>query len=193
VEWVADYLQLRYWLHNRIWINDPDFVVVRGQDTSIEAETNVTNPAAHQPNPPRWRSGPVFTLDEARTWAGLVTLAGGSQFLSDRIAQLNAAGLDLLNALPAPAGVAARPLDLGDADRAALWLQELPGGYRLGIINWSDEVASFDFEFARYGLAAPAHLTDTWTKESSPVTGQTWRVQLQPHASALVEWSREPD
>ena len=178
VEWVADYLQLRYWLHNRIWINDPDFLVVRGLDTSTEAETNVTNPAAHRPHPPRWRRGPVFTLDEAKTWATLVALTGGSVFLSDRIATLNEAGLALLRAMPAPAGVAARPLDLGDTDRAALWLQELDGRYRLGIINWSDGAKSIRFDFAGHGLDAPKQVRDVWTGEARPVAGSAAEAVL---------------
>ncbi len=189
VEWVADYLQLRYWLHNRIWVNDPDFLVVRGLDTSTETETNVTNPAAHQPEPPRWRRGPVFTLDEARTWAMLVALTGGSLFLSDRVAALNEAGMALLRAMPAPTGVSARPLDLGDADRAALWLQDSGGRYRLGVINWSDEARKIRFDYAEHGLDAPAKVQDMWTGEALRVNGGASEVRLEPHASAFWEWA----
>ena len=51
MEWVVDSILHNYWLHNRIWINDPDFLIVRGMDTSTEKETNVMNPNANNPNP----------------------------------------------------------------------------------------------------------------------------------------------
>ena len=43
-KWAFEYLQTQYGLHNRIAVNDPDFLLVRGLDTSTETETNVLNP-----------------------------------------------------------------------------------------------------------------------------------------------------
>ncbi|TFG72732.1 MAG: hypothetical protein E4H27_02090 [Anaerolineales bacterium] len=193
VEWVMDNLQLKYWLHNRVWISDPDFLVVRGKHTSLEKETNVMNPEANNPSPPRWRRGPVFTLDEAQTWANIVSLSGGSLFLSDRIAMLNDAGINLLHklTLDRPTGVSAYPLDLCDEARPSLWLQELDDMYRLGIINWSDQAQTKVFVFDQHRLESPGTLTDVWSGvEYSPNDGK-YVLELAPHASVLLSWTRQ--
>jgi len=192
IEWAVDYSQTRYWLHNRVWVNDLDFLVVRGKDTSLEEETNVLNPAARNPDPPRWRSGPVFTREEAQTWANLVALSGGSVFLSDRVRTLNEEGRGLIRKVlkVAPTGVAACPLDLCDDVRASLWLQTLADEYRLGIINWSDEAQDRVFSFQEYGLAIPAEAIDVWSGDIQQIQGGQLTLSLVPHASALIRWSK---
>jgi len=190
VEWAVDHHQMQYWLHNRVWVNDPDFLVVRGTDTSPEAETNVLNPTAHRPNPPRWRRGPVFTLDEARTWASLVLLSGGCIFLSDRVAMLNEAGRALARRVveAGPAGVAARPLDLCDGERPSLWLQELQSEYRLGVINWSDQAQEKRIAFAECGLDTPREVVEFWSGTRHAVRDGVLALTLPPHASAILTW-----
>ncbi len=189
VTWAFDYWTLSYWMHRRIWVNDPDFLIVRGKDTSLETETNVTNPQAHHPNPGRWRRGPVFTADEARTWATVVLLAGGSIFLSDRLAMLNEAGREMLRRAVVPEGISARPLDLCDGERASLWLQPLPGETRLAVINWADAPATRRLSFAEMGLSAPPEVTDFWTDEKFPVEGGGLALSLAPHATAYLRWA----
>jgi alpha-galactosidase len=192
VEWAADFLQLTFWLHHRIWVNDPDYLVVRGGATSREAVTTVLNPTEHQPNPPRWRRGPTFaTVEEARAWGSLVALSGGSMFLGDRLAMLNEAGRSLLPPLLQPTGVAARPLDLGDGPRASLWLQELPREWRLGVVNWSGEPTTKRVVFGAYGLPAPSAVTDIWTGSVIPVRDGGCEVPLAARDAAVLVWDRE--
>ncbi|BCX04078.1 MAG: hypothetical protein KatS3mg053_2016 [Candidatus Roseilinea sp.] len=188
VEWVCDYLQWSYWLHGRVWINDPDFLVVRGRDTSLEPVINVTNPNAHHPNPPRWRRGPEFTLDEARTWASIVAMAGGNVFLGDRITQLNEAAYDVIGEVIKPTGVAAQPLDLCAARRASLWFQSLPNEHRLTVINWSDVPLKRVINFAALGLAAPTRVVEMWSRQTHEVRDGCVTVELPPHACAVLRW-----
>jgi hypothetical protein len=188
VEWVCDYLQMTWWLHRRVWINDPDFLVVRGRDTSREAETNVMNPNAHHPNPPRWRSGPVFTLDEARTWASIVMLAGGSVFLSDRIAMLNDAGRALMDKALAPLDVAAVPMDLCADKRASLWLQRLPQQTRLTVINWRNEAVTRAIDLTQCVEATPAQVSELWSEAMLPVVNGCVEVRLPAHGCAVLLW-----
>jgi hypothetical protein len=193
VEWAVDFYQFAFWHGARISTNDPDFLVVRGRDTSLEVETNVLNPNAHNPNPPRWRRGTVFTLDEARTWATFVSLAGGSVFLSDRMTMLNEAGLELARKVIDDAAVArknigATPLDLADDERPSLWFSALEDENRLGMINWSDSSIARWFNFAEWGLPGPQAVTDFWTDETIPVIAGVLTVQLDPHASLYVRW-----
>jgi hypothetical protein len=189
VEWVCDYLQWSFWLHGRVWINDPDFLVVRGRDTSLEPITNVINPNAHNPNPPRWRRGPEFTLDEARTWASIIAMAGGSVFLGDRITQLNEAAYDLISQVIEPTGVVAQPLDLCAARRASLWLQTLPNERRLTVINWSDAPVARVIDFAALGLAAPTRVVEMWSRQTHEMCDGRAVVELLPHACAVLRWA----
>lgn len=188
VEWVADALQLAYQQHDWMGINDPDFLVVRGSDTSLEERTNLLDPKEHDPTPRRWQSGPVFTLEEFRTWATLVALSGGSVFLSDRISRLNQAGKELIYPVLAPTGVAARPLDVGDELRPALWHQPLAGETRLGVINWSAHERAFAVHLADWQIASPATTVDCWSGTRTPAADGVLRLTLQPHACAYLRW-----
>ncbi len=188
IEWAIDYLQLGYWWHERISTADPDFLVVRGTDTSIEAETNVLNPAAHHPNPPRWRRGPVFHYEEAKTWASIVSLSGGNVFLGDRISMLNERGKELAARVLSPSSSPAKPLDCGDGAHASLWLAGSGNRHRLGIINWTDQTEQRLFAFTEYGLDTPADVQDFWTDEKLPVVDGCLTVTVPPHGCALVEW-----
>ena len=188
IEWVVDFLQLAYWQNQRIAVNDPDFLVVRGQETSLEAETNVLNPMAHHPNPPRWRRGPVFNREEARTWATLVNLSGGNVFLSDRLAMLNLTGTALVERVLQPTGVAAVPLDLGENDRPALWHMALPGENRLGVINWSDAPVTKTICFADWQMPAPEQMIDFWTGQVIPIADGLLHLALAPHACRYFRW-----
>lgn len=187
VEWAFDYLQLSYWLHDRVWTNDVDFLVVRGGETSGERETTVRNPEARNPDPPKWRRGPVFaTLDEARTWGDIVALSGGSLFLGDRLSKLNDAGLALIHRLVSPTGVAARPLDLGDGARASLWLQALPGERRLTVINWSEAPITRAVAISLAGDPVPCSIRDWWSGERVEVVDGACVVRLAPRESRVL-------
>jgi len=193
VEWAVDFYQFAYWQHGRISGNDPDFLVVRGLDTSRETETNVLNPMAHHPNPPRWRHGPVFTLEEARTWATFVSLVGGSVFLSDRLTKLNETGLELVHKVIVDAssnqflgGVI--PLDLAEGIRPSIWYASGENKSRLGIINWQDTSITRKFSFTDWGLPTPDLVADFWTGASIPVLDDSVLFSLAPHASAYITW-----
>ena len=190
VEWAFDYLQLQYWMNNRIWTNDTDFLIVRGKDTSLERETNVLNPKQNSPNPPRWRKGSVFTLDEAETWANIVLMSGGNIFFSDRLRMLNNSGMEILRRSCNPTGISAKPLDLCEGRYASLWLMELETEYRLTIINWSDITRKAAFDFKEYNIKAPERITDLRTGTEYTTDNGILHYELLPHASMVVIWKR---
>ena len=188
VEWVCDFLQTSWWLHDRVWINDTDFLVVRGRDTSLEAETNVTNPNAHNPKAPRWRGGPVFTLDEARTWASMVAMSGGSVFLSDRLSMLNIAAHTLIRKVIQPTGAAAMPLDLCDNRRASLWLQRMAHETRLTLINWSNEVVTHDVNLTAWTNEMPTQVKELWSGRDIAIVDGNVNIHLPAHGCAVLIW-----
>jgi len=190
VEWVADALQLAYQQHDWMGINDPDFLLVRGSETSLETNMNVPDPKENDPTPRRWQSGPVFNLEEARTWATLVSLSGGSIFLGDRIIQLNKAGLELIHKTLPPTGVAARPLDVGSDARPSLWLQALPGEFRLGIINWDLQERPFEICLADWQIAPPQEVDDFWHLERIKIKDGKLHLKLKAHTCAYLSWQK---
>lgn len=190
VEWVTDSILHNYWLHKRIWINDPDFLIIRGSDTSLEKQTNVTNPSKNNPNPGRWRSGPDFNEYEARTWTNIVIMCGGNVFLGDRLAMLNDKGLDMVKKALKPSGIAARPLDLGDDLRPSFWLQDTGDTYRLLVINWKDSLREFSFDFSKYSLNTPEQIMDVWSGLTYQTSLGPLKISLKRHESCLIQWKK---
>lgn len=194
VEWAVEFMQQYYWMNNRIWVNDPDFMVVRGLETSIEKETNVMNPEANNPNQSsaflrRWRRGPVFNNIEAETWANFVLMSGGNIVLSDRISMLNEKGMNLLHKYLEPTGISAEPLDLCGSSRAAIWLMELKDEFRLMLVNWSEKEEVKKFKFEEYSLNAPKTVGNFLGEEISSDNGVI-QVLLKPHQSIIVRWPK---
>ncbi len=190
VEWIVEHLSVRYWLHGRVWLNDPDFLIVRGSDTSTETQTNVLNPRTNDPHPGRWRSGPVFSGEEAQTWASVVMLTGGSIFLSDRLTRLNDAGRQMLyRAIEQALPISAVPLDLCDGRHPALWLQSHATQRRLTVINWADHVAEVVVDLARYGQGCPSTARSLWSDVIYRSTGNMLRIRIPAHGSEVLSWS----
>jgi alpha-galactosidase len=81
----------RSWMHNRLWANDPDCVLVRTDRTKL-------------------------SLEETRTLASAIALSGGMLLSSDDLDKLPPDRLDLLAMLLPPLPQPARPLDLMEHD-----------------------------------------------------------------------------
>lgn len=190
VLWCLEYLQLKFWTNGRLFRVDPDFLILRGGDTSLEAETNVFNPAGALPYDPatcpdRWRRGPVFDRWEAETWANLVSLSAGNLLLSDRLSRLNGLGLELLHSRLTPGLTAAEPLDLGESAWASLWLERREDGGRLLIINHEDRERDVCFRFSAYGLEEPEDLTSS---KPFACAGGAVTARLRRHESTVLCW-----
>jgi len=136
------------WMYNgKITRIDPDFMLVRGEETSSEPliwEENKRNdycaPSRHkQTDEDRmkmiWRHGDQFSAIEAETWANLVAISGGNIFLSDRMSVLNDCGLKIIENAFQLAGDEVRPVYLNDDYRVpSLW----KGNIGLLLINWEE-------------------------------------------------------
>ena len=157
-----------YWMHNRLFVSDPDFAVVRGPETS---------PDPHLPHPvlTDGRFGTLMgeepqpfglSIAEARALASVVLLSGGAISLSDCLPKLNEVGLGIIETLLAHAnGVAATPLDLTTPPAPTVWLRsgEQP---LLALCNWGDapqEVRASMSHLAGAPGLLNRSLTDIWT------------------------------
>jgi hypothetical protein len=118
-----------YFLHGRVWYNDPDCVGVRAS----------------------------VPLDQARMWASWVAISGQLYYDSDWIPDLPADRLDILRRTMLPHGQAARPVDYFEQDQPRIWLltdqRGTPRRDVVALFNWSGQPAQFDLPLTRLGLA----------------------------------------
>lgn len=185
VEWIAEYLTWACVYNGRVTRIDPDFLVVRGEETSHEpllwegerndyVLTDRTAATSAEIFRSRWRNGDQFSLVEAETWANLVSISGGNLFLSDKMTALNEQGLQLIHNAFEMQSETVRPCFLPeDSRRASLWL----GDRSLLLINWTQQARTFCVPVSCRNLQSH--------KEFSLKDGMLC-VTLQPHESFMA-------
>jgi hypothetical protein len=153
-----------YFLHGRVWHNDPDCVSVR----------------AGTP------------LDQARMNATWTAISGQLFYNSDWMPQLPPDRLDILQRTIPAHGLLPRPVDLFEADPARIWLlsdtRHAPRRDVVALYNWdSKQAATIVCDLDRIGLpAADAFVAfDFWADKFVPPLRDQLRVLL-PHASCRV-------
>jgi alpha-galactosidase len=104
----------RYWMHNRLWANDPDCLLVRDTDTALSG-------------------------DEVRTLATVIGLTGGMVLDSDNLMKLNPGRTRIISLLLPVYGKSGVPLDLFDTPDVPRLLELDCNTHRLlGVFNWDD-------------------------------------------------------
>ncbi|CAN5391258.1 hypothetical protein BH09VER1_BH09VER1_08030 [soil metagenome] len=189
-------IAVRFWSHRRWWINDPDFTVCRGVDTSDDPNLHQLKPCLpfvrpDDPNPGKidYLSSLVeLSKSEAEVLLSLVITSGGAMNLSDNLPRLNATGLQLLRkAVSAEKGNAAIPLDLFRSEYPASWVQRLDSGlHRILLINWKDGPASLSLDLASLNIPH-RNPKNFWSGESVKVKRGKLSLRLAPHSCLLVE------
>lgn len=147
VELIAQAMQWSWMFNNKITRIDPDFLVVRGDETSeddemwkyISRNDFVPPPRHKQTDSDRmkshWCNGDMFNAVEAETWANLVCISGGNIFMSDRMSRLNDLGVSIIHKAFALAGDEVKPIFQKEDRRiASLW----KGDKGLLLVNWED-------------------------------------------------------
>ena len=181
--WIAQSLAWSWMHNNRTTRIDPDFIVVRGEETSDEPLTWAGGKRNDFLPPPRekqtdrdrfksrWRHGDQFTAIEAETWANLCAISGGNLFLSDRMSVLNTRGVEIIRKALTLAGEEMRPRYLAEDLRLpSVWM----GDRALLIINWEDVPRRITLpDFNR-----PIRADKPYRSEKNELT-----VTLRPHES----------
>ena len=171
-----------YWMHHRLWVNDPDFAIIRSAQTTDDPYLNRPyTKRALVDDANYWLAGPEASYEELRTWLTVVCLTGGSIFLSDSIQRLNGLGHETLEKLLAMPAVAAKPVDLLSDGPPAVWVGDSEGRRFVGIINWADEERDVALP---EGVVLPEGGRDLWSGACVAAGGE---VRLAPHSSVLVE------
>jgi hypothetical protein len=193
---------IHFWMNGNLWINDPDFLIVRGADTqdspylTREQEETKVDPAkeSREYRLADLGSGGIVGLEEARCWANFHIVYGGTLSLGDHPAKLNAAGRELIaKVLEYRGGTAPGiPLDLDHRNLPGMWLRPYEGGWLLGLFNYYDEPMRFALdERTRARMGAVELCEDIWTGRREPFDPAGWSVALGPHQSRVVRvWRR---
>jgi hypothetical protein len=180
----------QYWMHGRVWCNDPDFAICRGPETSDDPDTDRMHAGDIfvRPEQTQVHRPPYLSATEARTLLSLVLLTGGSVTLSDNLPVLNEAGLELLHrTVAAKPGMSMRPLDLFTSEVPSLWLQELgDDGIRLGVVNWGDGSVARTVDLLALTGREWRQVRDFWTGEVIATSAKEVALDLAPHETKLL-------
>ena len=186
----------RFWAHRRLWVNDPDFSVCRGGETSDDPQLHQVKPLMVFVKPEDANADPRFYMDslvslsatEAEVLLSLVITSGGAINLSDNLPRLNAAGLSLLRkTVSAEKGEAAVPLDLFRSSLPSCWVQRLPShAHRVLLINWTSKEAEHSVDLRALNLAGRCAM-DFWKDQPIRIAHGKITARLAPHSCLLAE------
>ncbi|MHA2379389.1 MAG: alpha-galactosidase [Candidatus Thorarchaeota archaeon] len=158
----------RAFMNKRWWINDPDCVLIRQDDTSI-------------------------TEDELRLWLTIVALSGGMLLLSDKMDEVSEERLTMFNKLLPPFGPGATAIDaLVEALPRFFTLSiETPLGRwaLVATINLGEMPLDVSFTLKQAGLTEdkPHHVFDFWEEEYQGLVEDQVEVNLlKPHSCKLL-------
>jgi hypothetical protein len=136
----------QYFLHGRVWYNDPDPLYVR----------------------------PKVPLNHAQMICSWVALSGQMNFSSEWLPGLPPERLDLLKRTMPNHGLLPRPVDLFERPIPSLWLltdtRRSPRRDVIGIFNWESSEQHFDYPLDRLGLDATKEYVafDYWKNALMP-------------------------
>ena len=159
----------RYFTHGRLWVNDPDCVLVRDKDDQSD-----------------------LVLSEMRSLVGIIALLGGITLSSDNLPTLRKGRFKYLEQMFPPTNLSARPLDLFDNELPqCLALQvERPWGQWLvaGIINWQDRTMTTDVDLEALGLPAGRyHIFNYWPRRYMGVAENVITLDRHlPHETIIL-------
>ena len=188
----------RFWSNRKLWINDPDFALCRGLDTSNDPAMLSLKPYQVFIRPgdlatPEIIHNAKFNMVDLRRQQleillGVVLMAAGAVNLSDNMPRLNKSGLDLARRIvSAPPGEAATPLDLFKSERPSYWLQKAGTKHRVMLVNWEDIPEERGLNLHQYGIEA-VEGRNFWNDETVHVSDEILTARLPARSCLLVEF-----
>lgn len=151
----------RSFMHNRWWVNDPDCLLVRDENSDLSA-------------------------NEVQTLATVITLSAGSIIASDHLPDLSSERLEWLAKTLPPLPRSAQVLDWFDTPTPSSMLLPLRNQtgswFLLAQINWEDQPADQSFNLG--DIPAPEnekyHVVDFWGSTYQRVESTTFQAKQVP-------------
>lgn len=152
----------RFWTHGRLWLNDPDCLLVRDSETAL-------------------------SLDEVRSLATAIALSGGMVFLSDAMFALPPERRHIASLLLPPYGQAAVALDVFEHSLPRFLRLAIERPFQrwwlLGVFQWEDEHSEVTVPLP----SEPVHVFDLWEGCYFGVHQEEIRLPtMPPHSARLL-------
>jgi alpha-galactosidase len=147
----------RWWMHGRLWENDPDCALVRDIETAL-------------------------TADEVRTLTTVIAMSGGMVLDSDDFTRLSNERREWLAILVPPYGRAARPLDLFESEIPRLLELDLGSHWMLALFNWDEEPATIEAPLP----VELVRVFDAWSREDLGIAVGSMKHGLPAHGCRLL-------
>ncbi|MGE0544582.1 MAG: glycoside hydrolase family 36 protein [Dehalococcoidia bacterium] len=152
----------RFWMHRRLWLNDPDCFVTRGPDSSLSQH-------------------------EAEFLATGIALSGGLAVLTDDLAALPSDQAAIGRRILPSSGLAARPLDLFEREPPAIWRLPRIDGAAIALLNWTDDPV--DLTLPGDAIAPSHHAVERWSERPRSIDGATHTEHdIAPHSARVVRF-----
>jgi alpha-galactosidase len=155
----------RYWMHNRLWANDPDCLLVRSTETQMSG-------------------------DEVRALTTVIGLTGGMMLHSDKLTELTPDRRDYISLCLPVHGQSARPLDLFQTPETARLLRlDLETHTLLAVFNWDDASAETTIPLP----AGDWHVFELWEEEYLGLRTGDITLPVPPHGCRLLRLTQPAD
>ncbi len=170
----------RSFMHRRLWLNDPDCVLVRTRHDESD-----------------------LVLNEMRTLVSVVGLCGGLTLSGDNFPTIRKGRLKYLRQILPPYGKAAAPLDLFENEMPSILALPIETDWGrwlvAGVINWGDHTTETVVDLSQLGLNPDQsyHVYNYWRRRYLGIARSRLLLPWhQPHCTALLLFkpvSDEPD
>lgn len=147
----------RWWMHGRLWQNDPDCLLARDSETAL-------------------------TADEVRSLATVIAMSGGMVLDSDDLTALTPDRREIISLLLPPYGKAARPLDLFEGDLPRLLELDCGTHRMLLVFNWGNEPQVIEVPLP----AGTLRVVDAWEGEDLRAIEGPMHLDLPAHGCRLL-------
>ena len=154
----------QYFLHGRVWYNDPDPLYVRAD----------------------------LPLEHARLICSWVTISGQLSLNSEWLPGLPPERLELLTRTLPSHGLRPRPVDLFDEPLPRLWLltddHQTPRRDLIGVFNWDDHERTIECSLERLGLATNTTFAafEFWNNQLAPPMAGRLRVTVPARSCRVL-------
>lgn len=163
---------LRSPYHDKVFINDPDALLVRDFQND------------------RYNDEVVLTLEEAKMWATTVAMSGGHILINEELDKLSQERKDLFTNILPPLGLAARPYDFYEYPWCSETFTAIDEDTQLhALYNWGDDVMH---KTLKNPCGGEAVLVDCWSHEIIGCIEDTMEFTLPSHTCRAFLIKRLP-
>ena len=159
---------LRYFFHNKFWVNDPDCLLVRKDKTRLN-------------------------IEEVKTLTSVIGLTGGQLFLSDNLSTLCEDRLKFFSSLLPVFNASCKPVDFLQNEMPKILMLHLDKGYDkwsiISILNWQNNKIDFKLDFSKIGLDENSyHVYEFWDKKYYGIFRKEFFLKnIEPHGCKLLK------